>query len=98
MAHKLKTRYVIGPDVELEREIIRLKNGKRLTNKLAEKLAKQAIRQVAGRPSLSGTSIESPQLKIRVPVKLKKAIEKEARTRGETISTVVREVLPERFM
>jgi predicted HicB family RNase H-like nuclease len=98
MAHKLKTRYVIGPDVELEREIIRLKNGKRLTNKLAEKLAKQAIRQVAGRPSLSGTSIESPQLKIRVPVKLKKAIEKEARTRGETISTVVREVLQERFM
>ena len=98
MAHKLKTRYVIGPDVELEREIIRLKNGKRLTSKLAEKLAKQAIRQVAGRPSLSGTSIESPQLKIRVPVKLKKAIEKEARTRGETISTVVREVLQERFM
>ena len=98
MAHKLKTRYVIGPDVELEREIIRLKNGKRLTSKLAEKLAKQAIRQVAGRPSLSGTSIESPQLKIRVPVKLKKAIEKEARARGETISTVVREVLQERFM
>jgi predicted DNA-binding protein len=35
---------------------------------------------------------------VRVPQKLKKAIEKEAKRRGETTSTVVREVLQERFL
>ena len=98
MAKKVKSKYTVGPDVDLDREVIRLKNGKRLTNKLAEKMAKDAIKKVVGRPSLSGLSIKSPQLKLRIPVKLKKAIEKEAKRRGETPSTVVREVLLESFL
>jgi len=53
---------------------------------------------VRGRPSLTAVAVESPQLKVRVPVKLKKAIDKEAKRRGETTSTIVREVLQERFL
>ena len=98
MATKVKSKYVVGPDVDLDREVIRLKNGKRLTSKLAEKMAKEAVKQVVGRPSLSGLSMESPQLKLRIPLKLKKAIEKEAKRRGETASSVVREVLQENFL
>ena len=98
MATKVKSKYTVGPDVDLDREVIRLKNGKRLTNKLAEKMAKDAVKKVVGRPSLTGLSIESPQLKLRIPIKLKKAIEKEAKRRGETPSTVVREVLQESFL
>ena len=98
MARQVKPKYVLGPDVDLDREVILLKSGERLTSKLAEKMAREALRQVRGRPSLTGKAIESPQLKLRIPVKLKKAIEKEAKRRGETTSTVVREVLQERFL
>jgi hypothetical protein len=98
MGAKVKSKYVVGSDVDLDSEVVLLSDGKRLTNKLAAKLARNAIKQVRGRPSLTAVAVESPQLKVRVPVKLKKAIEKEAKRRGETTSTIVREVLQERFL
>jgi hypothetical protein len=98
MAFTMKRKITVGPDVDLDSDVVLLPDGTRLTNKLAVKMAREAIKQVRGRPSLTATSVESPQLKVRVPVKLKKAIEKEARRRGETTSTVVREVLQERFL
>ena len=98
MATKVKRKYIVGPDVDLDFEVVFLPDGTRLTNKLAAKMARDAIKQVRGRPSLTAVAVESPQLKVRVPVKLKKAIEKEAKRRGETTSTIVREVLQERFL
>jgi hypothetical protein len=98
MAAKVKRKYIVGPDVDLESEVVLLPDGTRLTNKLAAKMARDAIKQVRGRPSLTAVAVESPQLKVRVPMKLKKAIEKEAKRRGETTSTIVREVLQERFL
>jgi hypothetical protein len=98
MAAKMKRKIKVGPDVDLDSEVVLLPDGTRLTNKLAAKMARDAIKQVRGRPSLTAVAVESPQLKVRVPVKLKKAIEKEAKRRGETTSTIVREVLQERFL
>jgi hypothetical protein len=98
MAIKMKRKIKVGPDVDLDSEVVLLPDGTRLTNKLAAKMARNAIKQVRGRPSLTAVAVESPQLKVRVPVKLKKAIEKEAKRRGETTSTIVREVLQERFL
>ena len=98
MAFIMKRKITVGPDVDLDSDVVLLPDGTRLTNKLAAKMARDAFKQVRGRPSLTATSVESPQLKVRVPVKLKKAIEKEAKRRGETTSTVVREVLQERFL
>ena len=98
MAIKMRRKIKVGPDVDLDSEVVLLPDGTRLTNKLAAKMARNAIKQVRGRPSLTAVAVESPQLKVRVPVKLKKAIEKEAKRRGETTSTIVREVLQERFL
>jgi hypothetical protein len=98
MATLMKRKITVGPDVNLDSEVVLLPDGTRLTNKLAAKMARDAIKQVRGRPSLTAVAVESPQLKVRVPVKLKKAIEKEAKRRGETTSTIVREVLQERFL
>jgi hypothetical protein len=98
MAIKIKRKIKVGPDVDLNSEVVLLPDGTRLTNKLAAKMARDAIKQVRGRPSLTAVAVESPQLKVRVPAKLKKAIEKEAKRRGETTSTIVREVLQERFL
>jgi hypothetical protein len=94
----MKRKIKVGPDVDLDSDVVLLPDGVRLTNKLAAKMARDAIKQVRGRPSLTAVAVESPQLKVRVPVKLKKAIEKEAKRRGETTSTIVREVLQERFL
>ena len=98
MVVKMKRKIKVGPDVDLDSDVVLLPDGVRLTNKLAAKMARDAIKQVVGRPSLTAVAVESPQLKVRVPVKLKKAIEKEAKRRGETTSTIVREVLQERFL
>ena len=98
MGAKVKRKIVVGPDVDLNTEVVLLPDGTRLTNKLAAKMARDAIKQVRGRPSLTAVAVESPQLKVRVPVKLKRAIDKEAKRRGETTSTIVREVLQERFL
>ena len=98
MVVKMKRKIKVGPDVDLDSDVVLLPDGVRLTNKLAAKMARNAIKQVVGRPSLTAVAVESPQLKVRVPVKLKKAIEKEAKRRGETTSTIVREVLQERFL
>ena len=98
MGAKVKRKIVVGPDVDLNAEVVLLPDGTRLTNKLAAKMARDAIKQVRGRPSLTAVAVESPQLKVRVPVKLKRAIDKEAKRRGETTSTIVREVLQERFL
>ena len=98
MAIKMRRKIKVGPDVDIDSEVVLLPDGTRLTNKLAAKMARNAIKQVRGRPSLTAVAVESPQLKVRVPVKLKKAIEKEAKRRGETTSTIVREVLQERFL
>lgn len=97
MAKQVKNKYVLGPDVDLDTEVVLLKDGTRLTNKLAAKMARDAIKQVRGRPSLTAVSVESPQLKVRVPAKLKKALDKEAKRRGETTSALVREAL-EKFL
>ena len=94
---KVKRKYTVGPDVDLRREVVRLKDGTRLTNARAAKMAKDAIKQAVGRPSLTAKSVESPQIKVRVPVKLKKALDKEAKRRGETNSAIVREALEKYF-
>ena len=77
--------------------MIRDSNGKRITNARAEKMALEAIEKVVGRPSLTAKSVESPQVKVRVPMKLKKALDKEAKRRGKTTSAIVREAL-EKFL
>ena len=87
----------MGSDVDLARTIVLGRSGKRITNASADKLARSAIEKVVGRPSLTANSVESPQVKVRVPENLKKALEKEAKRRGETTSAIVREAL-EKFL
>lgn len=84
----VKSRYV-----DLEHEIILDKNGKRVTNAYVERVLKKDLGVIIGRPSLTGPKIHSPEIKARVPKKLKVALEKEAKRRGETSSTIIREAL-----
>lgn len=56
----------IGPDVDLDREDIRLADGTRLAGAVADEVVDHA-RRTAGRPSLSGKAAQSPQIAFRVP-------------------------------
>ena len=90
-----KSKYVLGKDIDLDKEVIRDGQGKRITSKRAEKIAEEFIAQVVGRPSLTGPSKVSPEIKARVPAKLKLALEREAKRQGQTPSALIRQALQE---
>lgn len=94
MVYKSK-KYVVGKDVDLDKEIIRDKSGKRITNKRAKTIIDEVLAQSVGRPSLSSPTITSPEVKARVPKRLKIALEREAKRRGETPSALIRAALEE---
>jgi hypothetical protein len=61
-----KRKYSYGEDVDLDTEVVRDKQGRRITEKRAAEIAEEALAQVrAGRPSLSGTRKASPQIAFR---------------------------------
>ena len=71
-----KIKYTVGPDVDLNKTIIRGKNGKRITNRRAEKMANDAIEALIRRQQLEGETAQSPQAKSRLLAKLRKLIKK----------------------
>ena len=93
MSKKQNVKYVWGKDVDLGKTIVLDKKGNRLTNARAEKIAQEIVKQATGGPSLTGPKKVSPEVKARVPQKLKVRLEREAKRRGETPSVLIREAL-----
>ena len=93
------SKYTLGPDIDLEKEDVRLADGTRLTPAIAEEMAESALRLQAraGRPSLTARGGRSPQVSFRVPPSLRDAAERQARREGKSISQLAREVL-ERYL
>lgn len=98
------TEYVVSEDdvisdVDLDTEVVRLKDGRRLTNELAEQLAEETLADarrrnpVPGRKSLSGGSVHSPRVQFRVPDSLRAAAEQRATEKGVSLSELAREAL-----
>lgn len=58
-------------DVDLDTEVVRLQDGRRLTNELGEQLAEETLidarrrNPIPGRKSLSGGSVHSPRVLFR---------------------------------
>ncbi len=86
-------KYVLGKDIDLDREVVRDARGRRISSKRADKIAEEVIVQVVGRPSLTGPAKVSPEVKARVPEKLKIALEREAKRQGQTPSALIRQAL-----
>ena len=92
---KAKVKYRLGKDVDLSKEVIRGQDGKRITNKRAESIIEEVIATAAGRPSLTGPAVRSPEIKARVPKKLKEELEQFAIKSGQTPSALIRKALEE---
>lgn len=94
MVNTISPKYVLGRDIDLDTEVVLDKDGTRITEKRAQEIVQEVINCV-GRPSLTGPATHSPEVKARVPEKLKVALEIEAKRRGQTPSALLRQVLEE---
>jgi hypothetical protein len=83
----------IGPGVDLDKEVVRDKRGRRVTNADAARLIEAARKP--GRPSLAEG--RSPAVAFRLPRELRKKAEALAEREGKTISQLAREALEARL-
>jgi hypothetical protein len=85
----------IGPDIDLDKEVIYAADGRRLTNKLAAEIAERALAKHPGRPSVSTEQVRTPSLTVRVPTRLRQSLERIAKTQGRRLADVSRDALAE---
>lgn len=91
---------IVGPDVDLEAEIILDSKGRRVDQAYVDRAlaeVEEDIARRAGRPSLTGKSEHSPHVSFRITPELKARAEQTAREQGTTVSKLAREAF-ERFL
>lgn len=84
-------KYVDAGEVDLDREVVRRKDGSRITEAEAAEQGERIARR--GRPSLSGKAARSPQIGVRLSPELDKRLRVRAEREGKNPSEVVREAL-----
>lgn len=92
---KVRTTYTMGRYIDLDKEVVLDTKGRRITEARARQIAREVHELAVGRPSLSGPGVHSPEIKARVPMKLKKSLQREAKRRGQTSSELVRQAIEE---
>jgi predicted HicB family RNase H-like nuclease len=85
----------IGPDVDLDRDDVRLTDGTRLTEQKAADIVDE-VRRRGGRPSLTGRAAVSPRIAFRVDPRVRDSAAQIADREGKTISQLAREALEAR--
>jgi hypothetical protein len=92
-----QSRYRVGKDVNLKKEVVKDLSGKRITDRRVKQIVKQVRQQTAGRPSLTKPNVISPEVKARVPIQLKRALDRRAIQSGKSASELIRAAL-ERYL
>jgi predicted HicB family RNase H-like nuclease len=82
-------------DVDLDREDVRLPDGTRLTQEVADAIVED-VRRKAGRPSLTGEAAISPRVSFRLRPDIRDRAAAIAEREGKTISQLAREALEAR--
>ncbi len=97
-AKRRKYTLAPGPDVDLERKVVRDSRGRRVTQEYVDRAVANVPAKIGrGRPSLSGQPARSPQVTFRLPPELRAKAEARAKREGKRVSEVAREAL-ERFL
>ena len=92
---RAKVKYTLGRYVDLDKEVVLDTNGRRITEARARQIARETHELAVGRPSLSSPGVHSPEIKARVPLKLKESLQREAKRQGKTSSELVRQAIEE---
>jgi hypothetical protein len=87
-------KLVLGPDVDLDVEVVLDRRGRRITERRAEQIGLEAVaKSTVGRPSLTAPGTHSPEIKARVPAELRDRLTATATARGMSNSELIREAL-----
>lgn len=90
----MSDKHRLGPDIDLDNEVVVDRQGRRITEARAEKIAEETLRRFGrGRPSLTGRGGRSPQVTFRLSRKLRDQAVQRARKEGKSVSDVAREAL-----
>jgi hypothetical protein len=84
-------KYVDSGDVDLDQEVVRRKDGSRISEAEAAEQGEQIARR--GRPSLTGNAATSPQIGVRLTPELNARLRARAGREGKRPSEVVRDAL-----
>ena len=95
-APKISIDTPIGPDIDLDTEVVILPSGQRLTNEVADEIVAE-VRAKSGRPSLGKAGTRSPAVAFRLPAELRAKAEQLAAAEGKTVSALAREALEARL-
>ncbi|MGI8901917.1 MAG: ribbon-helix-helix protein, CopG family [Nocardioides sp.] len=92
------TKYTDAGDIDLDTEVVILKDGTRLTEEVAEELGREmsaeaAQRRGRGRPSLTGRSANTPHVSARVAPEVRDRLKARAEREGKPVSELVREAI-----
>lgn len=86
-------------DIDLEKEEFNLRDGRRLTEELAEEIAERTLQNIRaknlipGGKSLNGDGSHSPVLQVRLPTALKLELQEKAKHEKRSASAVAREAI-----
>jgi hypothetical protein len=90
----MSPKYVAGPDIDLDREVVRDRKGRRITERRARGLAADALEKAGvGRPSLTAPGRRSPEVKARVPEELRDRLHEAALRENTSSSELIRKAL-----
>ncbi len=93
---KPKPRYRIGPDIDLDDEVVLDAAGERITEARAQEMADYALEWAGrGRPSLTGGRGRTPTLTVRVDPSTREALERIATEEDKSVSEIARQALHE---
>lgn len=84
------SEFVLGPDVDLDTEVVLDARGKRVTEREASAVA-------LGRPSLGRGRGRSRQISVRVPKDIEAELDRECKRTGKSTSDIARQALLEHF-
>jgi hypothetical protein len=94
----MKKNHDVGPDVDLDAEDVRDRQGRRVTKEYAESAAEEALRIARpGRPALGEVGQHSPRVSFRVPEQVRRQAEERAAAEGKSVSEIARDAL-ERYL
>jgi hypothetical protein len=90
----MSPKYVAGPDIDLDVEVVRDKKGKRITERRAQEIATETLERAGvGRPSLTAPGKRSPEIKARVPEDLRQRLHDAAVRERTSSSDLIRRAL-----
>lgn len=90
----MSPKYVAAPDIDLDREVVRDRKGRRITERRVGEIAADTLEKAGvGRPSLTAPGTRSPEVKARVPEELRARLHEAASRQHTSSSELIRKAL-----